>query len=232
MKPLAIAAAVLVLLLAIYCKLDPFNLSPIADYPHFQTFKVNMPPWSQIPKPRDAHNLLRNSRIKFSDQVQGPESLAFDPLGRGPYTGVADGRVVVWYGHSWSDFAYSSPNRSEICGWKPSTASYWESEHVCGRPLGLRFDSRSGELYIADAYFGLMKVGPEGGLATTLATEAEGVKFKFTNDLDVDDDETVYFTDRSSIHERRNFVLLMYSAVANGRVLRYDPKTKQTNVLM
>jgi hypothetical protein len=40
-----------------------------------------------IAKFRDEHNLLQNSEIKFLNQVQGPESIVFDPLGRGPYTG-------------------------------------------------------------------------------------------------------------------------------------------------
>lgn len=81
--------------------------------------------------------------------------------------------------------------------------SYLKNEHICGRPLGLRFDKRTGDLYIADAYFGLLKVGPEGGLATSLSTEAEGVPFGFTNDLDIDDEGNVYFTDSSTNYQRR-----------------------------
>lgn len=77
------------------------------------------------------------------------------------------------------------------------------NEHICGRPLGLRFDRNTGDLYIADAYLGLLKVGPEGGLATSLATEAEGMPLRFTNDLDIDDEGNVYFTDSSSKYERR-----------------------------
>lgn len=78
-----------------------------------------------------------------------------------------------------------------------------KTEHICGRPLGLRFDKRTGDLYIADAYFGLMKVGPEGGLATSLTTEAEGVPLRFTNDVDVDAEGNVYFTDSSTKYPRR-----------------------------
>ena len=81
--------------------------------------------------------------------------------------------------------------------------SYVETEHICGRPLGLRFDKKSGDLYIADAYFGLMKVGPQGGLATSLATEAEGVPLRFTNDVDIDTEGNLYFTDSSTNFQRR-----------------------------
>lgn len=93
--------------------------------------------------------------------------------------------------------------RSGLCDPKPSIMDYLRNEHICGRPLGLRFDKRTGDLYIADAYFGLMKVGPEGGLATSLATEAEGVRLGFTNDLDIDDEGNIYFTDSSTKYRRR-----------------------------
>jgi sugar lactone lactonase YvrE len=81
---------------------------------------------------------------------------------------------------------------------------YLRDEHVCGRALGIRFDRRTGDLYIADAYYGLCKVGPDGGLATPLAVEAEGVRFNFTNDLDLDADGNVYFTDSSVLYQRRS----------------------------
>lgn len=101
-------------------------------------------------------------------------------------------------------FLVGNKCRSEICDPKPSALSYLRNEHICGRPLGLRFDKRTGELYIADAYMGLLKVGPEGGLAMPLVTEAEGVPLGFTNDLDIDDDGTVYFTDSSINYQRRS----------------------------
>ena len=99
------------LLLAVYCGLDPFHHSAIGDFPDFEAVEVEMPNWSEVPKDKDEENLLQKSEIKFLNQIQGPESIAFDPKGRGPYTGIADGRVVFWDGQRWSDFAYTSPNR-------------------------------------------------------------------------------------------------------------------------
>lgn len=79
-----------------------------------------------------------------------------------------------------------------------------ELEHVCGRPLGLRFDKTTGDLYIADAYLGLHVVGPSGGLATKLVSEFEGKPLRFTNDLDIDEDnDIIYFTDSSTVFQRR-----------------------------
>lgn len=79
-----------------------------------------------------------------------------------------------------------------------------EMEHVCGRPLGLRFHQKTGDLYIADAYFGLHVVGPAGGLANPVITEVEGQPLRFTNDMDIDEHkDVIYFTDSSMRFPRR-----------------------------
>lgn len=103
--------AVVFLLVALYCGTDPFKHSAISEFPDFEAYRVELPAWSLFPTERDRENLLQKSEIKFLNQVQGPESVAFDHLGRGPYTGVADGRILFWDGQSWTDFAYTSPNR-------------------------------------------------------------------------------------------------------------------------
>lgn len=160
----------------------------------------------------------------------GPESLAFDPTGAGPYTGVADGRILKWdpLSLSWIDFAATSPNRKECT--RPFAP---ELEHVCGRPLGLRFELKSGDLYIADAYFGLHVVGPEGGLASKLVTEAEDQPLYFTNDLDIDEDEDIiYFTDSSMRFRRRQFMQSILNGDKTGRFMKYNKSTKQVTVLL
>ena len=83
-------------------------------------------------------------------------------------------------------------------------------EHICGRPLGLCFNESNGDLYIADAYMGLLKVGPKGGLATVIATHGDGLRFKFTNSLDIDHSSSaLYFTDSSSQYQRRYSHLIL-----------------------
>lgn len=108
--------------------------------------------------------------------------------------------------------------RSQLCDPKPSLLDYLKDEHICGRPLGLRFDKKTGDLYIADAYLGIMKVGPQGGLATALTTEADGLPLRFTNDLDIDDQGNVYFTDSSSVFQRRyvSFQVLIFTLLIDG----------------
>jgi sugar lactone lactonase YvrE len=104
---------------------------------------------------------------------------------------------------------------------------------MCGRPLGLQFFAMTGDLYIADAYMGLMKVGPDGGEAQVVATQADdGKPFHFVNGLDVDQATgDVYFTDSSATYPRRFNTEIMVNADATGRLLRYDARTKQVAVL-
>lgn len=160
----------------------------------------------------------------------GPESLAFDPNGEGPYTGVADGRILKWQGNTrgWTDFAFTASPRKE-CD-RPFAP---EMEHLCGRPLGLRFEKKTGNLYIADAYFGLQVVGPAGGLASKVVAEVEGQPLRFTNDMDVDEHgDAIYFTDTSKSFQRRQFILSLCSGDRTGRLLKYDKSSKAVTVLL
>ncbi len=97
-------------------------------------------------------------------------------------------------------------------------------------PLGMKFDSL-GNLIVACGDKGLISINPNGEIST-LSTEEGGVPFKFTNDLDISTDGTIYFTDSSfkfSIHE------LSYEIMEhrpNGRLLAYDPNTKKTTLLI
>ena len=165
--------------------------------------------------------------------VSGAESLAFDGKGEGPYAGVSDGRVLKWGGSAvgWTTFAHSANYRKiPLCtaGVVPSA----ETESMCGRPLGLQFHFKTGDVYIADAYLGLMKVGPGGGEAEVLATGAGGVPFNFVNGLDVHQATgDVYFTDSSSTYPRRFNTEIMMNADATGRLLRYDARTGGVTVL-
>ncbi|GMN60907.1 hypothetical protein TIFTF001_030000 [Ficus carica] len=161
----------------------------------------------------------------------GPESYAFDGHGEGPYTGISDSRILKWQENQsrWIDFAVTSPNRSNCEG----SHDHHQTEHICGRPLGLAFHKTSGDLYIADAYMGLLVVGAEGGLATGVVTQALGVPLAFPNGVDIDEENgVVYFTDSSSRYQRRNYLSLMLSGDRTGRLIRYDLKSKQVDVVL
>jgi len=48
--------------------------------------------------------------VPIDNGAVGPESIAFDPNGEGPYTGVSDGHIIKWHRHEnrWVDFAVTS----------------------------------------------------------------------------------------------------------------------------
>ncbi|XBI61035.1 hypothetical protein VPH35_041891 [Triticum aestivum] len=164
----------------------------------------------------------------------GPESLAFDHRGGGPYTGVSNGRIIRWRGnrrhHGWTEFAHNYKHKTMVeCAKKKKPV---EPESACGRPLGLQFHRVSGDMYIAHAYLGLMRVGRRGGLAEVVATEAGGVPFNFLNGVDVDQETgDVYFTDSSTAYQRSEYMLMVLTGDATGRLMRYDPLTGNVTVL-
>ncbi|KAL6548799.1 Protein STRICTOSIDINE SYNTHASE-LIKE 13 [Orobanche gracilis] len=218
--------------------MDPFELSPVGGH-DFRPVKNDIASYDQVMGnwPWDNRSRLGLGSLEFEDEIFGPESLEFDVWGRGPYAGLADGRIVRWMREDagWETFALVSPNWSEeLCSRakESTTKRQWKLEPRCGRPLGLRFDRKSGDLYIADAYYGLVVVGPEGGLATPLATQAGGEPILFANDLDIHENGSIFFTDTSNRYNRMNHFFILLEGEATGRLLRYDPPTRTTHVVL
>ncbi|XP_065855352.1 protein STRICTOSIDINE SYNTHASE-LIKE 2-like [Euphorbia lathyris] len=177
-----------------------------------------------------------NVIIELGEEERGPESFAFDAAGKGPYATISDGRVIKWEHNqtTWLHFASSSTHthRRERCEGRDIKDGY-EREVIYGRPLGLCFNKSNNHLYIADAYFGLLLVGPNGGPPTTIAKDAEGMPFMFTNGLDIDhSNDVVFFTDSSSRYQRRNYIYVILSGDKSGRLMKYDPKTKKVTILL
>lgn len=53
------------------------------------------------------------TRLPLPSPVTGPESVAFDRNGGGPYVGVSDGRILKYAGpgEGFKEYAFTSPNR-------------------------------------------------------------------------------------------------------------------------
>ncbi|KAM7483073.1 hypothetical protein LguiB_007656 [Lonicera macranthoides] len=117
-----------------------------------------------------------------------------------------------------------------ICDGTNNTATLGPT---CGRPLGLGFYNLTGELFVVDAFYGLVVVGPNGGLATQLATSANGVPFGFPDGLEVDQfTGNVYFTDASATYGINQIDQLTSTRDATGRLLKYDGRTRNVTVLL
>ncbi|XP_010428359.1 PREDICTED: protein STRICTOSIDINE SYNTHASE-LIKE 11-like isoform X2 [Camelina sativa] len=171
-------------------------------------------------------------KIPLPPQITGPEAFAFDPQGGGPYTGVSGGKILKYQGPTlgFTEFAYILPiaNKS-LC--EKAIGTFLGN--ICGRPVGLAFNEKTGDLYIADAYLGLYVVSYRGGLAKRLADSAAGVPFRFLDGLDVDPvTGMVYFTSFSTRFGPSQLVLAVAVKDTSGRLFRYDPKTKTVTVLL
>jgi sugar lactone lactonase YvrE len=138
----------------------------------------------------------------------GPEDTAFDPEGR-IYAGMEHGRIVRF---------------------EPDGGRYEGFAETGGRPLGLDF-APTGNLIVADAEKGLLSVSPDSRV-TALATEAEGLQFGSTNDVDVAVDGAIYFSDASWKYPVGQYMADALEHGTNGRLLVHDPILHETHVLL
>jgi len=173
---------------------------------------INPVVWTPPVAPELTGIYAQNSELARIERLRvdgiAPEDVAIDSLDR-IYCGTNDGRIF----------------RFQADGTKPEAFASTK-----GRPLGLMFD-QNGNLIVADAMIGLMSIAPDGK-STVLSTEADGVPFRCTNDLDVAADGTIYFTDASYRFPLTELKADLLEHQPNGRLLAYDPRTKQTRVLL
>lgn len=162
------------------------------------------PAMTGVMEPNDT---LMKAELLGKGQLHGPEDTAVDSQGR-VYGSQQDGRIVrIAADGSIETFADTG-----------------------GRPLGMDFDA-SGNLIVADAYKGLLSIDPQGQIRV-LSTQAAGVPFKFTDDLDIASDGRIYFSDASDKFDQPDYMLDLLEARPHGRLLRYDPANGSTEVLL
>uniref|UniRef100_A0A0E0F951 Strictosidine synthase conserved region domain-containing protein n=1 Tax=Oryza meridionalis TaxID=40149 RepID=A0A0E0F951_9ORYZ len=156
--------------------------------------------------------------IPLLDGAAGPESIVFGDAGEGPYTSVSDGRILKWLPppeRRWVEHSCSVPELLDSCRGSKDT----KREQECGRPLGLKFNSKTGELYVADAYLGLRVVSPGENVSRPLVPKRTGSTFSFSNGVEIDHETgVIYFTETTGDN--------------TGRLLKYDPKENKVEVLV
>jgi sugar lactone lactonase YvrE len=169
--------------------------------------------WTPAPTPGFSGAYEKNSRLAKVERLSlgtgfAPEDVAIDPENR-IYAGLDDGRIM----------------RLQADGTRPEVFA-----NTQGRPLGMKFDA-NGNLIVADANKGLLSISRDG-VITLLSSQADGVAFYCTNDLDIAADGTIYFTDASNKLPLSNYRADILEHQPNGRLLAYDPATKTTRVVL
>nr|XP_033337228.1 adipocyte plasma membrane-associated protein-like [Megalopta genalis] len=165
-------------------------------------------------------NRLRGAEVLFAGEFKGPESFA--SYNGELYTGISGGYVVKIDGN----------NIVPVVKFGQKCEGLWQEEK-CGRPLGLKFNNK-GELFVADAYYGIFKVNVNTQQFTNIVNTSkpiDGKVPKIVNSLDVAKNGDIYWTDSSiyfSLHDGA------YSIFANpsGRLIRYNAATKKNEVLI
>lgn len=138
----------------------------------------------------------------------GPEDVDVDAQGR-IYAGYHDGRILRFDANGENQELFADTE---------------------GRPLGLEF-AADGTLVVADAIKGLLAVRQDGSIRV-LSTEADGVPYKFTDDLDIASDGSIYFSDASSKWGYGEHMQDILEHGGHGRLIRYRPLAGTAEVLL
>src|SRR6185312_423530 len=199
-KRLVLFIALLLAIVVLYFLMWPVPISPVA--------------WTPPTAPPLTGQYQQNSQLANTERLSlgtgnpqagagyGPEDVALDADGR-IYAGLDDGRIM----------------RLQADGTRPELFA-----NTSGRPLGLAFDP-NGNLIVADAIKGLLSIARDATV-TVLTTTADGVPFGCTNDLDVADDRTSYFTAATSKFPLTSFTAYLLENRGNGRFFAYDLKSQ------
>jgi len=200
------ALAVLALLAAGYLVLAPVPVEPMA--------------WTPPPAPGYAGPHAANARLGNLDLIPigaevGPEHVAFGPDGK-LFVAAASGAIL----------------RMNADG---SGLETWVN--TGGRVLGFDFD-RQGRLIAADAYRGLLAIAPDRKIEL-LTDQVGGDPIRYADAVVVAANGRIYFSDASRRFGARQWggtfnasILDVIEHSATGRVLEYDPATRQTRALM
>ena len=157
---------------------------------------------------------LNKVEILELEDTHGPEGLAL--LNGEIYTATREGWIIRY---------------NETTG----TMTKWVNTE--GSPLGLAFDAED-NLLIADAYKGLLSVSPAGEI-TVLTDSYNGVPMEYVDDVDVDAEGKIYFSDASTKFGAQSnggtyaaSLLDTMEHGGHGRLMVYDPADQSTSMLM
>lgn len=89
----------------------------------------------------------------------------------------------------------------------------------------------AGDLIVCDSEEGLLKVMEDAGV-TVLASHFNGTKIRFADDVIEASDGSLYFSVASTKYGLHNWYLDLLEAKPHGQLLKYDPSSNQTSLLL
>lgn len=195
----------LVAILAAYLLLAPVPINPVAW--QATPFAGYSPPHARNEK------LAALKTIEIGEET-GPEHIAIGPDGK-LYAAVTSGAIL----------------RMQADG---SQREVWVN--TGGRVLGFMFDA-AGNMIAADAFRGILSISPDKQI-TVLTDKIGGSPILYADAVVVARTGKIYFTDASQRFGAKESGGTFHASVldilehsSTGRVLEYDPATKQTRVI-
>ncbi|CAD6223090.1 unnamed protein product [Miscanthus lutarioriparius] len=168
---------------------------------------VPSPPPPPTPPP---NNLLQRLEKLGEGALDAPEDVYVDAAAGGAvYTATRDGWLQRMH---------------------PNNGSWERWRFVGGTGLLGITPSADGTMLVCDADKGLLRVGEEG--VTLLASEVDGSTIRFADAAIEASDGTVYFSDASTRFGFDRWYHDFIEASATGRLLRYDPRSGETSVVL
>ena len=187
-----------------------FTAAAVVAYLVLAPVPIQLHSWAPPQLVDEAPGNTELERIQKLDEGLGigPEGVSLDARGR-LYAGYEDGRVMR--------FAPDG-SASELIA------------NTGGRPWGTYAYPDGERVLVADAKKGLLLL--HEGRVETLATQADGVPFKQTDDVVLAANGSVYFSDASSRYGVDQVIDSVLAHGNDGRLMRYDPNTAKVEVLM
>lgn len=171
---------------------------------------ISPQPWTP---PKLSNDYPYNDKLQAIEKLApgvgvGPEGISLDAQGR-IYAGFLDGRVMR--------FAADGSGAELLA-------------NTGGRPWGTHAEADGSSVLVADPVKGLLRITP--GHVDVLATQADGVPFGQTDDVDEATDGMIYFTDASSRYGINMMMADVFAHGDNGRLMRFDPSSKKVTTLL
>lgn len=198
------------------------GMPPRTTFP-FEGFSI--PSLKELKGGLEPNNHLDNAERLFEDKLHGPEALLV--RGNEIFTSIHGGEVVRINGqHITHVTKIGRPCESFV------------EEEICGRPLGIEFDTQGNNLIVADAYYGIWEVNLANGDKKQLVSRdavLDGIgvnrKPKLFNSVAVAKNGDIYWSESSSDFELMDGVFTIF-ANPSGRLFKYDRRTRKNTVLL
>jgi len=153
---------------------------------------------------------MQNVTFLNDKECAGCEDVAINHNGNYLYGGSINGDIL----------------RFDLTTGQPKTLA-----NTGGRPLGLHFDL-TGNLIIADAKIGLLKMDLSDYKITTYVDSYQGKKMGFVDDLDIDSSGVIYFSDASDKFGYESVIEDLMEHRPHGALYSYNPSTDETKLLV